>query len=46
MLVLLHEKHRGLIEDLKRAGVDFIKFIAETPLSSSLMIEMIDRLGT
>jgi hypothetical protein len=45
LLVLLHEKHRGLIEDLKRAGVDFIKFIAETRLSSSRMIEMIDGLG-
>ena len=46
LLALLHEKHRGLIEDLKHAGVDFVKFIAETPLSSSLMIEMIDGLGT
>ena len=44
LLALLHEKHRGLIEDLKHAGVDFVKFIAETPLSSSLMIEMIDGL--
>jgi hypothetical protein len=46
LLVLLHEKHRGLIENLRRAGVDFVKFIAETPLSSSLIIKMIDRLGT
>lgn len=45
LLALLHEKHRGLIEDLKHAGVDFIKFIAETRLSSSLMIKMIDGLG-
>jgi hypothetical protein len=46
LLVLLHEKHRGLIENLKRAGVDFIKLIAETRLSSSLMIKMIDGLST
>jgi len=45
LLALLHEKHRGLIEDLKHAGVDFVKFIAETRLSSSLMIKMIDGLG-
>jgi len=46
LLALLHEKHRGLIEDLKHAGVDFIKFIAETRLSSSLMIKMIDGLSS
>lgn len=45
LLALLHEKHRKLIEDLKTAGVDFVKFIAARPLSSSLMIKMIDRLG-
>lgn len=46
LLALLHEKHRGLIEDLKQAGVDFVKFIADTPLRSSLMVIMIDGLGT
>jgi len=46
LLALLHEKHRGLIEDLKHAGVDFVKFIAEKPLRSSLMTEMIDGLST
>ena len=46
LLALLHEKHRGLIEDFEHTGVDFVKFIAETPLSSSLMIEMIDGLST
>jgi hypothetical protein len=45
LLALLHEKHRGLIEDLKNAGVDFVKFIDDKRLSSSLMIEMIDRLS-
>jgi len=44
LLALLHEKHRELIEDLKQTGVDFVKFIAETPLRSSLMIKMIDGL--
>ncbi len=46
LLALLHEKHRGLIENLKRAGVDFVKFFAETRLTSSLMIQMIDGLST
>ena len=46
LLALLHEKHRGLIEDLKHAGVDFVKFVAEKPLRSSLMVKMIDGLGT
>jgi hypothetical protein len=45
LLALLHEKHRGLIENLKHAGVDFIKFIAEKPLRSSLLTKMIDGLG-
>jgi len=45
VLALLHGKHHGLMEALERAGVDFVKFIAETPLSSSLMIEMIDGLS-
>lgn len=45
LLALLHEKHRGLIEDLKQAGVDFVKFVAEKPLRSSLIVEMIDGLG-
>ena len=46
LLALLHEKHRALIGDLKNAGVDFIKFIAEKPLTPFLMIKMIDRLST
>jgi DNA-binding response OmpR family regulator len=46
LLALLHEKHRGLIEGLEHAGVDFVKFIAETRLSSSLMSEIIDGLST
>jgi len=46
LLALLHEKHRGLIEGLEHAGVDFVKFVAETRLSSSLMSEIIDGLST
>jgi hypothetical protein len=45
LMVLLHEKHRGLIENLKHAGVDFVKFVAEKPLRSSVMIELIAGLG-
>lgn len=45
LLALLHEKHRGLIVDLKNAGVDFIKFFAEKPLRASLMAEVIEGLG-
>lgn len=46
LLALLHEKHRRLMEDLSRAGVDFVKVIAETRLSSSLMSDIIDGLST
>lgn len=46
LLALLHGKHRGLIEGLEHAGVDFVKFVAETRLSSSLMSEIIDGLST
>ena len=46
VLALLHAKHRGLMEDLERASVDFAKFIGETIVSSSRMIEIINGLGT
>ncbi len=46
VLVLIHAKHRKLLEDLEQAGVDFIQFIGETTLNSSRMIEIIDGLGT
>jgi hypothetical protein len=45
ILALLHDKHRGLIEDLERVGVDYVKFIPEIRLSSSRMIKIIDSLG-
>ncbi|MDQ1335890.1 MAG: hypothetical protein QG552_2840 [Thermodesulfobacteriota bacterium] len=46
VLALLHTKHRGLMEALKRAGVDLARFIGETTLSSTRLIEIIDGLGT
>jgi two-component system, OmpR family, alkaline phosphatase synthesis response regulator PhoP len=46
LLALLHEKHRALIENLKNAGVDFVKVIAQKRLSSSLMSEIVDGLST
>jgi len=45
LVALLHARHRGLMEDLARARVDFIKFLGETTLTSALMIEIIDALG-
>jgi hypothetical protein len=45
VLALLHTKHRGLMDALERAGVDFARFIGETTLTSSLMIQIIDRLA-
>jgi hypothetical protein len=42
---LLHAKHRKLMKDLERAGVDFVRFIGETDLSSTLMLEILDGLG-
>lgn len=45
VLALLYEKHRGLIDTLGRAGVDFVRFIGETTLNSDRMIEIIDGLG-
>jgi hypothetical protein len=45
VLALLPVKHRKLMEDLERAGVDFVRFMGEETLSASLMIEIIDGLG-
>ena len=45
ILALLHSKHRKLIEDLNRAGVDFVKYIGEITLDSSQMRKIIDELG-
>ena len=45
VLALLHSKHRKLLEDLNRAGVDFVKFIGQTALDSNRMRKIIDALG-
>ena len=49
VLALLPAKHRGLMEELARAGVDFIKVIiqvlGEATLSSTLIREIIEALG-
>jgi len=45
VLALLHSKHRKLIEDLNRAGADFVKYIGKITLDSSRMRKIIDELG-
>jgi hypothetical protein len=45
LLALLDAKHREMMEQLGRAGVDFVRFIGETPLNSIRILEIIDRLG-
>jgi len=45
VLALLHSKHRKLIEDLHRAGVDYVKDIGEITLDSSQMRKLIAELG-
>ncbi|MBN1830958.1 MAG: hypothetical protein JW896_02505 [Deltaproteobacteria bacterium] len=45
VLALLHAKHRGLIEDLQHADVDFARFFSERSLNSGRMIEIIGSLG-
>lgn len=45
VLALLHGRHRGILEALARAGVDFVQNIAETPLNSALVMEIIHALG-
>ncbi|MEW6669428.1 MAG: hypothetical protein AB1512_29805 [Thermodesulfobacteriota bacterium] len=46
VLALLHGKHRGILEALARAGVDFVKTIPEAPLSPAQVIKLIRGLGT
>jgi len=46
LLALLDAKNRDLVEALERVGVDFVRFIGGTTLSSSRIIEIIDGLGT
>lgn len=45
VLVLLHTKHRKLLEDLNRAGVAFVKFIGDCTLDPDRMRQIIDALG-
>lgn len=46
VLALLHGKHRGILEALADAGVEFVKTIAEKPLSAPLLSKIIHALGT
>ena len=45
ILALLHSKHRILIEDLKQAKVDYVRYIGDTRLDSTWMRKIIDGLG-
>lgn len=45
VLVLLSTTHRGLMEELARVGVDFVRVIGEATLNSTLIREIIDALG-
>lgn len=45
VLVLLHSKHRRLIEDLNRVGVDFVKYIGEITLDSNTIRPIVEELG-
>lgn len=45
-LALLHSKHRKLIEDLKKAKVDYVQYIDDAVLDSTRMREIIDGLRT
>lgn len=45
VLALLPSKHRKLIEDLKRAKVDWVQCIGDAKLDSSLVREIIENLG-
>jgi hypothetical protein len=45
VLALLHGKHRGILEALAGAGVDFVKTIAEKPVRAIRLIQLIDTLG-
>jgi len=45
VLALLHSKHRKLIEDLKLAKVDYVRYIGEASLDSNLVREIIEDTG-
>jgi len=46
VLALLHSKNRKLIEDLKQANVDYVRYIGDAGLDSNRMRRIIDGLGT
>jgi len=46
VLVLLRSKHRKLIEDLERAKADYVRYIGEVKLNSSIVREIIENLGS
>jgi len=45
VLALLHSKHRKLIEELKLAKVDYVRYIGEAKLDSNLVGEIIEDMG-
>jgi len=45
VLALLHSKHRNLIEDLKQAKVDYVRYVGDAKLDSTQVREIIDGLG-
>lgn len=46
VLALLRSKHRKLVEGLDRAGVDFVRYVAEAALDSKLIRGIIEELGS
>jgi hypothetical protein len=45
LLALLRSKHRGLIEDLERAQVDYVRYIDDAGLEATRIREIIAALG-
>lgn len=45
VLALLHSKHRKLIEELRLAKVDYVRYIDEARLDSNLVREIIEDMG-
>ena len=45
VLALLRSRHRKLIEDLERAEVDYVRYIGDAKLASSLVRKIIEDLG-
>jgi hypothetical protein len=45
ILALLHSRHRKLLEDLEQAGVEYVKYVGDTPLNSLLMNGLIGTPG-